>query len=182
MGAVGPRDACRWLSGVPACCLQPLPEWPTPGRASPATHPAAQVLLLDFAHTWITVNRLKLPRIKGWGYNPGFANNLLDDFSLYFFIKGEREKENLFFFFKLHPRPLWDKRCHWESLATMLISHECWDEQKLVHDRTHVRKLIGRILATSVFLQASFFIGAQDFGRRAMPFGFCHTEREALKI
>lgn len=41
-----------------------------------------------------------------------------------------------------------------------------------------MRKLIGRILATSVFLQASFFIGAQDFGRRAMPFGFCHRERE----
>lgn len=54
-----------WLSSVPACCLQLLPEWPAPGRASPTAHPAAQVPLLDFAHTWITVNRLKLPRIKG---------------------------------------------------------------------------------------------------------------------
>ena len=49
----------------------------------------------------------------------------------------------------------------------------------LVHEeRTHVRKLIGGILAASIVLQASFFIGAQDFGRRAVPFGFCHKERQ----
>lgn len=54
-------------------------------------------------------------------------------------------------------------------------------EGTLVHEeRTHMRKLIGGILAASIILQASFFIGAQDFGRWAVPFGFCHKEREDL--
>lgn len=66
MGAVGPWEACQLAAaGVPACRLQLLPERPAPGTAAPTTHPAAQVLILYFVHTWITVNRLKLPRIKG---------------------------------------------------------------------------------------------------------------------
>lgn len=45
-----------------------------------------------------------------------------------------------------------------------------------------MRKLIGGIFAASIFLQGSLFIGTQDFGRWAMPFGFCHIKREELNI
>lgn len=38
-------------------------------------------------------------------------------------------------------------------------------------------ELIGGVLATAVLLQGSFFIGTQDFGGRAMPFGFCHMKK-----
>ena len=66
MGAVGPWEACQLAAaGVPACRLQLLPERPVPGTASPTAHPAAQVLLLYFAHMRIIVNRLKPPSIKG---------------------------------------------------------------------------------------------------------------------
>lgn len=44
-------------------------------------------------------------------------------------------------------------------------------------NKTYMRKLIGRVFATTIFLQGSFFVGVEDFGRLAMPFGFCHIKR-----
>lgn len=43
--------------------------------------------------------------------------------------------------------------------------------------RTYMRELIGGLFAASILLQRSFLIGAQDFGRWAMPFSFCDIKR-----
>lgn len=40
-----------------------------------------------------------------------------------------------------------------------------------------MRQLVGGVFAASILLQGSFLIGTQDFGRWAMPFGFCDIKR-----
>lgn len=57
--------------------------------------------------------------------------------------------------------------------------HQSWLTGVTGHmQTTYMRQLIGGIFAASVLLQGSFLIGAQDFGRWAMPFGFCDRKKE----
>lgn len=53
-------------------------------------------------------------------------------------------------------------------------------EGALTRGSTHVGQLAGRLFAAPILLQASVLVGAQDFGGWAVPFGFCHMEREEL--
>ena len=72
MGAAGPREAWQVAAaGVPACRLQLLPERLAPGSASPTVHPAAQVLLLYFAHMRDNSQQIKTTkdqrlRLQSW--------------------------------------------------------------------------------------------------------------------